>query len=129
MKMNTAAVGFAILLAATLGLAQSHRVQAKIPYEFTAAGEVLPAGEYSFNYDGGQRVMTVKNTEKGSAVMMPIVTLLSGAIHTTPDDSHIVFDKVGNKHYLSEIWIPGMDGISLRSTKEKHEHEMVTVPR
>ena len=130
MKTNIAAVGLAILLAAAFGSAQlQHKVSAKIPYEFTAAGKVLPAGQYDFFYDAGSKQVTVKGTEKGSVVLVPIITLLAGAIHTTPNDSHIVFDRIGNKYSLSEIWISGIDGISLLSTKEMHEHEIVNVPR
>jgi hypothetical protein len=130
MKTNVTAIGLAILLAATFGLAQlQHRVSAKIPYEFTAAGKVLPAGQYDFSYDVGSRQVTIKSTDKGSVVLVPIITMLAGATHTTPSDSHIVFDKIGNKCMLSEIWITGTDGISLLSTKEMHEHEIVNVPR
>jgi hypothetical protein len=129
-KKNIAAIGLATLLAATLGMAQlQHKVSAKISHEFTAAGKVLPAGQYDFFYDIGSRQVTIKGTEKGSSVIVPVITLLAGAIHTTPNDSHIVFDKIGNKYSLSEIWIPGIDGISLLSTKEMHEHEIVNAPR
>ena len=128
MKRNIATVALLILVAATSGFAQTHRVKATIPHEFTAAGKVLPAGEYTFGYDAQRRMVTVK-TENGSATMVPIVTLLAGAIHTTSNDSHIVFDRIGNNHHLSEIWMPGIDGVSLLSTKEKHEHEIVNAPR
>ena len=129
MKKNFATIGFTLLLAAALGLAQSsHKVQAKIPHDFTAVGKVLPAGEYTFVYDAAKRVVTIRSTEKGAVGMMPIVTLLSGAIHSSPSDSHVVFDKIGNNYFLSEIWIPGIDGVSLLSTREKHEHEVLDVP-
>ena len=132
MKTNIVVfVGLTMLLAATFGLAQGdpNKVRANIPHEFTAAGKVLPAGQYDFSYNALQRTVTIKDTDKGPAVIMPIVTLLAGAMHTTPPDSHIVFDKVGSYHYLSEIWIPGLDGILLVTTKDKHEHEMLNVPR
>jgi hypothetical protein len=130
MKTNITKIGLVILLVATFGLAQlEHKISAKIPYEFTAAGKLLPAGQYDFIYDAGSRQVTIRGTEKGSGVMMPIITLLAGAIHTTPNDSHVVFDKIGSKYMLSEIWIPRIDGISLLSTKEMHEHAIVNVPR
>jgi hypothetical protein len=130
MKTKITAISLTIMLAATFGLAQlQHKASAKIPYEFTAAGKVLPAGQYDFFYDAGSRQVTIKGTEKGSAVLVPIITLLAGAIHTTPNDFHPVFDRIGNKYSLSEIWIPGIDGICLLSTKVMHEHEIVNTPR
>jgi hypothetical protein len=128
MKTSITAIAFTILLAATFGSAQSQKVSSKIPFEFTAAGKVLPAGQYEVKYDAERSLVIIKSSEKGPVVNMPILTMLAGAMHTTPNDSHIVFDKIGNKYFLSEIWIPGMDGIDLLSTKEKHEHEIVNVP-
>jgi hypothetical protein len=62
-------------------------------------------------------------------VNVSIVTTLAAAMHTTPRDAHVVFDRIGNSRVLSEIWISGMDGLSLVATKEEHEHEILNVPR
>jgi hypothetical protein len=130
MKTNIfVATGLTILLAATLGLAQSRKISAKIPFEFTAAGKVLPAGQYDFTYNGNMRIVVVQGIDKGSSVTVPIITWLAGAMHTTPNDAHIVFDKVANNHYLSELWFTDMDGLDLITTKEIHQHEIVNVPR
>jgi hypothetical protein len=128
MKTNIVVVGLTILLAATFGLAQSHVVKAQIPFEFTAAGKVFPAGQYDFTYNVLQKFVIVRGIEKGSESNARLVTLLAEQMHTTPNDAHVVFDKIGDKRYLSEVWIPGMQGLSLLSTKEKHEHEIVNVP-
>jgi hypothetical protein len=129
MKTNTlVTISLAILLAATLGSAQS-KISAKIPFEFTAGGKVLQAGQYDFTYTSGMRTVIVRGADKGSVVNVPIITWLAGAMHTTPNDAHIVFDVVGNNHFLSEIWIPGMDGLDLITTKEIHQHEIVNIPR
>ena len=132
MKTNIAVVaGLTLLLTATFGLAQQNldNVRAMIPHEFTAVGKVLPAGQYSFIYNSGQRVVIVKNANKGESVIVPVVTWLAKEMHTTPNDAHVVFDKIGNRYYLSELWIPELYGLDLLTTKEKHEHEVVNVPR
>ena len=130
MKTNVAvAVSATILLAVTFASAQSDLIRARIPFEFTAAGKVLPAGEYDFVYNPQSKLVQVRGAAKEPSVLVNVVTTLAGAMHTTPADSHLVFDKVGNNHFLSEIWMPGIDGIQLASTKQTHEHAIVNVPR
>ena len=128
-KTNTAmAICLAILLVASFGMAQSHSVRGKIPFEFNAGGKVLSAGEYDFVYDASKTYLSVRGGDKKQSIFVPIVTLLAAATHTTPRDAHVVFDKIGNNYFLSEIWISGIDGIDLLSTKEKHSHEVVNIP-
>ncbi len=55
------------------------------------------------------------------------MTRLSGEIHTTPQDAHLVFDKVGDTYLLSELWIPGEDGYLLQITKGAHEHIVLNI--
>jgi|WetSurMetagenome_2_1015567.scaffolds.fasta_scaffold07542_7 hypothetical protein len=132
MKSNfVVGICLTMLLAATFGLAQgSIVIHANIPHEFTVNGKVLPAGKYDFAYDSSQMRLTIKDSVEGSSgVALTVLTRLAGAIHTTPQDSHVVFDKIGNKYLLSELWIPGLDGFELLSTKERHEHEIINVPR
>ncbi len=117
------------LLVATFAFAQSVVSKANIPFAFIAAGRTLPAGQYTFTYDTGVNAFRVVGSAKGAEALMPIETRLAGAMHTTPADSHIVFDKVGDKCFLSEVWIPGGDGFLLYMTKSPHEHAIVNVPR
>ncbi len=117
------------LLVAAFALAQSLVSKANIPFAFIAAGKTLPAGQYNFTYDAGTNAFRVVGSAKGAEALMPIETRLAGAMHTTPADSHIVFDKVGDKYFLSEVWIVGEDGYLLYMTKGRHEHAIVNVPR
>jgi len=55
-------------------------------------------------------------------------TRLAGGLYTTPKDAHVVFDKIGNAYVLSELWLPGEDGLLLHVTKEKHEHKVINSP-
>ena len=54
-----------------------------------------------------------------------IVTTLAAQPHSTATDAHIIFDKVGDTNTLSEIWVPGADGVLVYATKGKHEHNIV----
>ena len=115
------------LLAVTFGYGQL-AIRANIPFQFTAQGKVLPAGSYDIVREPAKELIRFSGAAKGASVFVPIVTRLAKGVHTV-ENAHIVFDKVGDTHFLSELWIPGQDGYLLHSTKAKHEHEVVDVPR
>jgi hypothetical protein len=102
------------------------RIRVNIPFEFTVSGKVLPAGNYSFipSNDG----MTVKVVGQKHSAVAVVLTRLAAGIHTSPENSHIIIDKIGDKHFLSEIWIPGVDAFVLNATKEQHTHQILNVP-
>jgi mono/diheme cytochrome c family protein len=37
----------------------------------------------------------------------------------------LVFDNYDGKHVLSEIWVPGEDGVLVSATPKQHTHDMV----
>ena len=115
------------LLAMTLAYGQTLGVTAKIPFAFIASGKTLPAGQYAFVPEA--EVMRVVGTGKSAAIIVPIITRLGGAVHTSKQDSHVVFDEVGGICTLSEVWVPGEDGWLMFTTKGKHQHKTVDVPR
>jgi hypothetical protein len=117
------------LLATTFAYGAEPLAKASIPFQFMAAGKVLPAGEYEFASDVRTGVVRIVSTPRGSAAIAPIITRLGAGMHTTPVDAHLVFDKVGDTYTLSEIWVPNLDGFLLHATKGKHEHKIVDVPR
>ncbi len=119
---------FLTLLGAVIAYGQlAEKVRADIPFPFTADGKVFAAGHYTFTRDSQGQTFTFRGPDnvRGAAI---VLTRLAGEIHTTPEDSHLVFDKVGDTYYLSEIWVPGSDGFLLHSTKEKHEHRVLNIP-
>ena len=121
-------VGLIALLAVTSGYGQQWQLKAKMDFPFTVGSTVLPAGEYEFVRDNLATIFRVTDGDKNSA-LAPIITRLAGAKHTTPQDAHLVFDVVGETHFLSEIWIPGEDGYLVQSTKGKHEHKVINITR
>ncbi len=54
------------------------------------------------------------------------MTALTGlGRHDKDVDTELVFDKIGGKFLLSEVWFPGRDGYLLLATKDAHEHAVV----
>ena len=126
-KVKVLVVASVLTLLVVTSAYGQERVRANIPFAFTAAGKTLPAGQYDFVREANDEAIRVSSAAKGPGVIATVMTRLGGGIHTTAEDAHIVFDKVGDTYFLSEIWIPGVDGFLLHITKGKHEHRAVQV--
>jgi hypothetical protein len=114
------------LISAAAALYAQPTLRANIPFAFDVGGKQLPAGEYQFiPATAGDTVRVASDQESAMAL---ILTRMAAGIHTTPNDAHVVFDKIGNQYFLSEIWIPGEDGYDLHNTTQKHEHRIINVP-
>ncbi len=94
---------------------------AKIDFAFKAAGTPLPAGKYTVRcQDEGDLV--IQNMTTGKSIVCPYFTRLA-----TREDGKglLVFDKVGDQYYLSEIFTSTMDGFALKGAEGKHTHVKV----
>lgn len=96
--------------------------RAKIPFEFSVAGKVLPPGMYTFSLPGDFTFLMVQG-ENGQSVRSSVVTRLGGP--TEFRDFSFVFDTGDGSHVLSEVWLPGSEGVLVHSTPKGHSHEMV----
>jgi mono/diheme cytochrome c family protein len=97
------------------------RMRTDIPYEFTVGSKVLPAGTYTFSVNNfGLRV----ESATGGAYLAIIKARLGGPTELFRDGS-LVFDKTGGGHILSEVWIPGTDGILLHSNPKNYSREVL----
>ena len=110
---------------------QAKPLRATIPFTFHVGDKVLPPGEYDFVYNTSARWginLRVVAPDGSWNVLVEVLTRLPGAIHTTPKDAHVVFDKVASTYFFSSLWLPGMDGYLVRITMENVEHTIVDVP-
>jgi hypothetical protein len=125
-KLSVLLLCFGLLVAGS-GFAQQRKITVDVPFEFSAGSTTLPSGQCSFVRSTDNRTITITSSS-GSSAVVPVITRISKAIHTTPKDAHVVFDKVGEKNFVSEVWIPGIDGFALATTKESHEHRVLDTP-
>lgn len=102
-------------------------IKSDVPFAFKVGSKTLPAGTYDFQIHRTDDYVAVESATKvkGASAVEPIMTALAAPSHSTAEDAHLVFDKVGNTYTLSELWEPNMEGVLVHATKGKHEHHVI----
>jgi cytochrome c5 len=118
---NLIAIGFLCLLTVASAQGQSG-LRANVPFAFEAGGKALPAGQYQFKLPAHDQVLEVSSPTQVVA-RLHIITQLGRSSFTM--DAGLVFDTFEGHHVLSEVWMPGQDGLLVHSTSKQHTHEMV----
>ncbi len=98
-----------------------------IPFGFSVAGKPEPAGKYEIlSEDPTVNTLVLRNIESRKSVMVPFTTRLA---MREGDQDALVFDKAGDKYYLSEIHLSNTDGYFLPGAPGQHTHEQVKVQK
>lgn len=92
------------------------------PFPFQVAGQTLPAGKYDIEQPA--RDLLVFHPARGHVIEAPVLTRLAKPL-TPLVEPMIIFDKVNDTYYISEVWLPGEDGFLLGGIKEPHTHVAV----
>jgi hypothetical protein len=92
-----------LVLLSGRALAISGSIHADIPFEFVIGDSVLPPAGYIIDVAGGMGpgVLTIRTTESGERVMFDTNQIPDKA---DPKTIELVFDTVGDKNYLTEVW-------------------------
>jgi hypothetical protein len=100
---------------------------ATIPFAFVVSGAEVPAGKYEVLVeDPSVGTLILRNAESGKTILVPFTTRLA---MRPADEDLLVFDRAGDKHYLSEIYISGSDGYFLPGAPSRHTHAQVKVSK
>ena len=94
-----ATLGALALIAAGTAFAQQV-VSADIPFEFTFANKVLPAGYYDLTHRPG--VLLVRNVVTKAAAFSTVINI--GKDASGSGQSGLAFNKYGDKYFLAEAW-------------------------
>jgi len=122
-----AAIGLVLAAGPAVAYAQDV-VNVNTTFPFMAGGKTHPAGEYRLGVSQDQMELNI-TPANGSKTAALIMTRLAGSDNPAQAD-RVVFDKVGDTYYLSEVWLaPGMDGFLLHATKGPHTHHIVKLGR
>jgi len=117
----TAALGFVLVGFAATASAQSLG-KANIDFPFVAGKTQCASGSYAIEAGGGKVVLRSQDP-KGGTIAMLVITRLGR--HDTDNATELVFDKVGGKFTLSEVWLGTGDGYLVASTPGDHEHRVL----
>ncbi len=83
-------------------------LDANIPFQFTVGNTTLPAGKYVIkpldNSGDNPNVIEVRSTDDRMAV---IFDSENASLDNAPKKSEIIFDKIGNQYFLSQIFVEG----------------------
>ncbi len=119
----------AILVAVAPANAQRavNAISSSISFEFTVGDETLPPGTYLVTrHVTGLGDLEIRSLSGDRTVTVPVITRLAKAspAKQAPHAS-LVFDKVGDRKFLSEVWMANEDGYLVQATREQHEHVLV----
>jgi hypothetical protein len=103
-------------------------LRVEVPFAFTVGERELPAGRYDFSREPLNNAIKVTSVSGGPSSSCLVKARVWSGIHTTPRDSHLVFDQEGDKYTFSELWIPGTDGFLLYIGKGERKYKVIAVP-
>ncbi len=99
-------------------------VVVKVPFPFMLKDKEMPAGRYEIRENGADETsVTVEDLDTGHSGFSLVLTRLADSGAKEPE---AVFDKAEGKYYLSEVRVPGEDGIALVGAPGKHTHVRVS---
>ena len=106
--MKTSSLTVVLTLTCLLGLGISARAQdvdkvaVKVPFEFVAGGQTLPAGTYNVTRASDQAFSALLiSSFDNSAFLLPM--FFDGV---SADHAELSFKRVGDKYFLSEVKTP-----------------------
>ena|SRR6185295_16114606 len=98
-------------------------IVADIPFGFMVRDTNLPAGEYTIRriYSTAPGVMEIRSADGHEKMVFLVGTAES---NKTPNQTELIFDRVGDQYFLSEIFeIGNSDGVELPKTRAERKLE------
>jgi hypothetical protein len=111
-----------------------------IPFGFVVGGQLLPPGNYMVRHNPseGRQALAIRSAD-GRTVEMFSTTAVQRRL---PLAMKLVFDRYGDRHFLSQVWAEGSSGgyeltesraarrlaMDARRSKDAHQLQRVTLP-
>jgi len=97
-------------------------IHVKVPFKFTVEDTTLPSGDYviSAPEPNDPKILEIRQ-EKGD---LAVLFLTEDAAPTQkPVKTELVFDRIGGREFLSQVWVEGSD-IGNQLTKSRTETKL-----
>ena len=107
------------MLLATGANAQSAAAKADVPFAFTAWKTDLPAGCYVIRQIGQLNAVTIQDCQTHRSVLSPIQ-----GTYTRDTQTKLVFHRIGEQYFLSQIRGVNGGGMALPASKLEKEMQM-----
>jgi cytochrome c553 len=115
------ALALVTFFAVGVAFGQTGSLRFEIPYQFSLGSKVLPPGTYTFSTNSfGLAVQSAAGAHYSSHV----ITWISGPAELLRDGS-LVFDKSNGSRILSEVWMPGANGLLVHSIPKDHQRDVL----
>ncbi len=115
---SVAALGLVLATAAASYAQMAHRVEAIVPFEFTVSGKLLPDGKYIVTRD----TLGFLKIESLDGSTAELALALYARSNTPKREATLVFDRIGDHYFLSQIWEPGNDaGVQIPRCKTERD--------
>lgn len=111
----------ALTISAQAQSSGAQRVNATIPFTFTAGHKTLPAGKYTFtvlNPSSDRRILQIRSLNGRSSVLIQTMTTSGNAA----DNSKLVFDRYGDIYVFAKAQMAG-DLTTLAAVRSKSEQK------
>ena len=93
-------LSLAVLFFVASAHAQSGRITANIPFDFTVGSSSLPAGQYEF-VDTGSSIVQVRGADRRTLYTLSSASMQASQIS---ENSTLKFEVVDGRHVLVQIW-------------------------
>ncbi|MGH9970344.1 MAG: hypothetical protein ACREBG_21485 [Pyrinomonadaceae bacterium] len=113
---NVAILGLFFVLAIASAQAQTSRREVNIPFDFSAGSAKLKAGVYTVKRMSGNALAIRSAAGKTTALVNAPLTLGS---RDSKAGQRLVFNKYGDRYFLSQIWLRVDTGRQLFPTAEE----------
>ena len=111
----------ALTISAQAQSSGAQRVNATIPFTFTAGHKTLPPGKYTFtvlNPSSDRRILQIRSLNGRSSLLVQTIAV-SGNV---ADDSKLVFDRYGDTYVFAQAQIAG-ESTTLATLRSKSEQK------
>jgi len=117
-KLGSILVFGVFLIGFGSGLMLAESSTFEVRFGFSAGDQDFPPGQYKINYAGGNsNLFVLQNLRTNEKANVSFITRLSRR-----EKGAVIFDESDGRHYLSEVYMQGIDGFQLKGSPKDHKH-------